>query len=199
MFSSRRLAKRSIIGTRVCSTWQDGRYYPGIIQSTQTGPNGDDLFIIRFDDGYTKLALEQDIVGPGFQNVSSCRLKHAQRVFVTHNGREVSGLVLNHDTDLDEVVISIQYSDGTELEVTRRLDEVRLLQSRKSARLQDQDTDYSRLADVHAEPKKRTVSQIIEVPSHNTKRWVCNNFPFLRRYRSKPCLNLMFLNMHCRS
>ena len=170
MFSSRRLPKRSIIGTRICSTWQDGRYYPGLIQSTQTGPNGDDLFIIRFDDGYTKLALELDIIGPGFQNITSATLKHAQKVFVTHNGREVTGLVLRHVADTDEVLISINLNDGTEMEVTRRLEDVRLLESRKSARLQDQDTDYSRLADVHPEPKKRTVSQIIDVPQHSKPR-----------------------------
>ena len=165
MFSSRRLAKRSIIGTRICSPWQDGRYYPGIIQSTETGPNGDDLYIICFDDGYSKLSTDKDIVGPGFQNITVAKLKHGQKVFVTNNGREVTGLVLKHDPDHDEVLISIKFNDGAEMEVTRRLEDVRLMESRKSARLQDQDTDYSRLADVHPEPKKRTVSQIIDVPN----------------------------------
>lgn len=49
------------------------------------------------------------------------------------------------------------------LEVRKRLDEVRLLESRKSARLQDQDTDFARLADM-AGDRRRTVSGSIDVP-----------------------------------
>jgi hypothetical protein len=48
-------------------------------------------------------------------------------------------------------------------EVQKRLDEVRLLESRKSARLADQDTDFARLADM-AGDRKRTASHTIDVP-----------------------------------
>lgn len=41
------------------------------------------------------------------------------------------------------------------VEVRKRLDEVRLLESRKSARLADQDTDFARLADMAGERKTR--------------------------------------------
>lgn len=49
-------------------------------------------------------------------------------------------------------------------EVQKRLEEVRLLESRKSARLADQDTDFARLADM-ATDRKRTASHTIDVPA----------------------------------
>lgn len=39
------------------------------------------------------------------------------------------------------------HSNGQLVQFVKRLDEVRLLESRKSARLQDVDVDYSRLAE----------------------------------------------------
>ncbi|XP_023288157.1 zinc finger protein 704 isoform X1 [Orussus abietinus] len=47
--------------------------------------------------------------------------------------------------------------------LTKRIDEVRLLESRKSARLADQDTDFARLADM-AGDRKRASSHSIDVP-----------------------------------
>ncbi|KAJ3653252.1 hypothetical protein Zmor_012513 [Zophobas morio] len=49
-------------------------------------------------------------------------------------------------------------------EVQKRLDEVRLLESRKSARLADVDTDFARLADMGSD-RKRTASHTIDVPA----------------------------------
>lgn len=40
------------------------------------------------------------------------------------------------------------------VELVKRLDEVRLLESRKSARLADQDTDFARLADMGGDRRK---------------------------------------------
>ncbi|KAG8282437.1 c-clamp [Homalodisca vitripennis] len=51
-----------------------------------------------------------------------------------------------------------------QLEVRKRLEEVRLLESRKSARLMDQDTDFARLADM-AGDRKRASSHVIDVPA----------------------------------
>ena len=87
-------------------------------------------------------------------------------MYLTHNGREVSGRVISHNKESDEVLVHVKPSyaedDG---ELFRPLEELRLMASRKSARLQDQDTDYSRLADIHSsESKKRTVSNVIDVP-----------------------------------
>jgi hypothetical protein len=50
------------------------------------------------------------------------------------------------------------------LELKKRLEEVRLLESRKSARLMDQDTDFARLADM-AGDRKRPSSHSIDVPT----------------------------------
>jgi hypothetical protein len=48
----------------------------------------------------------------------------------------------------------------------KRLEEVRLLESRKSARLMDQDTDFARLADVGSDRKRAgSSSQHIDVPT----------------------------------
>ncbi|KYN41769.1 hypothetical protein ALC56_03822, partial [Trachymyrmex septentrionalis] len=52
--------------------------------------------------------------------------------------------------------------DGT-MSLTKRIDEIRLLESRKSARLADQDTDFARLADM-AGDRKRASSHSIDVP-----------------------------------
>lgn len=51
------------------------------------------------------------------------------------------------------------------LEVKKRLDEVRLLESRRSARLADQprDTDFARLADMAGD--RRRASHNIDVPA----------------------------------
>lgn len=48
------------------------------------------------------------------------------------------------------------------LELKKRLEEVRLLESRRSARLADQDTDFARLADMGGD--RRRASHSIDVP-----------------------------------
>lgn len=174
MSGTKRLAKRSIIGTRVSALWhQDGRYYPGVIRALAA----DDtlttkaLYTIHFDDGFEASVTSKDIIGPGFQTMPSTRLKHAQKVFVTMNGREVSGVVANHDRKFDEVVISVRQANNEEATINRKLEEVRLMESRKSARLVDQDTDYSKLADLQlSEPKRRAVSHSIDVPGLKQQR-----------------------------
>ena len=165
MFGTRRLAKRSIVGTRVAVPLQDGRYFPGVIQSIQTLSNGQDVYQVSIRGGQTQTYTEKDIIGPGFQTTAVLHLQPAQPVFVTHNGREVNGLVQRHDDHNDEVYISILSSQSEEITVTRKLEDVRLMESRKSARLQDHETDYSRMLDSQSESKKRTVSHVIDVPA----------------------------------
>jgi len=170
MFGNRRLAKRSIIGTKVCALWQDGRFYPGVIQNHPADDEVSQFFeaqyTIRFDDGFQRQVCAKDIVGPGFNNISNFSLKFGQKVFLTVNGREVTGIVAVHNRSTDEVIVNVQIQNGEELEITRKSDELRIMQSRKSARLVDQDTDYSKLADLNvSESKKRTVSHVIDVPS----------------------------------
>ncbi|CAH1368303.1 unnamed protein product [Tenebrio molitor] len=181
MSTGKRLAKRSIIGTRVCAPGEDGKYYSGVIQAVKTPANfvennncinltPNTRYTVRFDSRQGNLGrttaefFEMDLIGPGFQSVLGLELVPDQKCFVTYNGREVSGEVCKHHLERDEVLIRI-HPPGSEapFEVQKRLDEVRLLESRKSARLADQDTDFARLADM-AGDRKRTASHTIDVP-----------------------------------
>ncbi|KAL8591775.1 hypothetical protein ACOMHN_032317 [Nucella lapillus] len=174
MSGVKRLAKRSIIGTRVCALWpQDGRYHPGVIRAVaaEATPATDDLYTVHFDNGLDTNVTSKHIVGQGFQSSPLGRLKHDQKVFITLHGREVSGSVAHHDRRTEEVIIIIKQGSDEEQTISRKVDEVRLLESRKSARLVDQATDYSKLADRHrTDHKKGTVSLSIDVPAINTSK-----------------------------
>ncbi|XP_046668428.1 zinc finger protein 395 [Homalodisca vitripennis] len=169
MSTGKRLAKRSIIGTRVVAPREDGLFHSAVIhavKSTREEDGGEAKYSVRFDDTRAIAVLrETELIGPGFQSVHSAVLKPGQRVYLTYNGREVTGDVREHDTDVDEVdVIICPPGHEGQLEVRKRLEEVRLLESRKSARLMDQDTDFARLADM-AGDRKRASSHVIDVPA----------------------------------
>lgn len=178
MFGTRRLAKRSIVGSRVCALSTDGRYNPGVIESIQVWPNGEEVYTVNFNGGSRLTIQSRDIIGPGFQTVTSANLRPGQKVYLTHHGREVPGAIVrtfvgSDDADDDtRVCVKIAAASGgpdDDVTVTRRLEDIRLMASRKSARLQDHDTDYSRLADLHPETKKRPVSHVIDVPAPAAK------------------------------
>ncbi|XP_011335480.1 zinc finger protein 704 isoform X2 [Ooceraea biroi] len=200
MSTGKRLAKRSIIGTRVCASGEDGKYYCGAIyavktpqaasaaaesssspsssssSSTSTLPSGKSvtpktLYSVRFDvvpggcpPSPSTEYTDRDLIGPGFGSVTSARLVPGQKVYLTYNGREIHAEVTEHRQHLDEVdvVIAPNGQEGT-MSLTKRIDEIRLLESRKSARLADQDTDFARLADM-AGDRKRASSHSIDVP-----------------------------------
>lgn len=130
MSTGKRLAKRSIIGTRVCAPGEDGLFYSGVIQSVKTSsdhvagsgnlndyaePNVDTQYSVRFDLAFASKkcpALKRDffgsqIIGPGFQPLSNFRLLPGQKVYLTYNGREISGHIVHHNTLADEVNVSI--------------------------------------------------------------------------------------------
>ncbi|CAN8003387.1 hypothetical protein HPB47_023026 [Ixodes persulcatus] len=170
MSTGKRLAKRSILGTRVCAPTLDGLHMPGVIQATKTDSDDENVYTVSFADKTTAEYRGDELIGPGFQTVAGLTLKASQKVYVTFNGREVSGVVMEHDVPRDEVLISIQPSQhnhhiSQSVELRKRLDEVRLLESRKSARLQDLDTDYSRLAEGQGELRRRAASLSIDVPA----------------------------------
>lgn len=54
---------------------------------------------------------------------------------------------------------------GVRQDVKKRIEDIRLLESRKSARLADQDTDFAKLADMSTDRKERKPSQTIDVPA----------------------------------
>ncbi|KAF5277740.1 hypothetical protein FQR65_LT03720 [Abscondita terminalis] len=182
MSTGKRLAKRSIIGTRVCAPGEDGKFYSGVIHAVKTPASHSEnnncinltpntRYSVRFDSrqgnlGRTTVEFrEVDLIGPGFRSIAGIELVSGQKAYVTYNGREVCGEVFSHNLESDEVIITI-FPPGFEapFEVQKRLEEVRLLESRKSARLADQDTDFARLADM-AGDRKRTASHTIDVPA----------------------------------
>ncbi|XP_077519627.1 glucose transporter 4 enhancer factor isoform X2 [Amblyomma americanum] len=169
MSTGKRLAKRSILGTRVCAPTPDGLHTPGVIQATKTDADEENIYTVTFADKTTGEYRGEELIGPGFQTIAGLTLKSGQRVYVTFNGREVSGVVQEHDEARDDVLISVQPSQHNHhitqtVQLHKRLEEVRLLESRKSARLQDLDTDYSRLAEGQGELRRRAASLSIDVP-----------------------------------
>lgn len=109
--AGKRLAKRSIIGTRVCAPrGDDGKLCAGIIAAVKTTGDGADIgYSMRFDDGTVgrREYRATELVGPGFKTLSDLRLMAGQRVYITFNGREISGDVVVHRPDTEEVRVSI--------------------------------------------------------------------------------------------
>lgn len=128
MSTGKRLAKRSIIGMRVCAlSPDDGLYYPGRITSVKTPDSPKDnqncinltpntRYSVRFDPnpafGPHRRGIYEfscsELIGDGFGNITDVKLKPNQKVYITHNGRETTGIVVEHDVTLDEVTIQIQ-------------------------------------------------------------------------------------------
>jgi len=163
MSTGKRLAKRSIVGTKVVVLGEDGLYYPGVIQAVKTaeidqgvatGGNRANAmpitkYAVRIDiNRQLHEYSEVDLIGPGFQNTSGITLKAGQRVYVTFAGREVAGHVTKHRPDVDEVHVTLQGSNSNTIEIVKRMDEIRLMESRKSLRLMEShDVDFARLAE----------------------------------------------------
>lgn len=129
MSSGKRLAKRSIVGMRVCALHEDGYYYPCRIASVKSpnDPCGNQncinitpttRFSVRFDPNARLTAhrrskcdfMQSELIGEGFSSILEVKLKSEQRVYLTHNGREISGTVINHDVMMEEVTILCQTS-----------------------------------------------------------------------------------------
>lgn len=129
MSTGKRLAKRSIIGTRVCAPGDDGKYYCGVIYAVKTPQPADSgqsvtpktLYSVRFDSvpgGHPPSAeySDRDLIGPGFGTVTSTRLVPGQKVYLTYNGREIHAEVTQHRQQLDEVDVVIA-PNGQEVSV----------------------------------------------------------------------------------
>lgn len=122
MSTGKRLAKRSIIGTRVCAPGQDGKYYSGAICAVKTPQAAESpgqksvtpktLYSVRFDitggsPPSPKEYSDRDLIGPGFGSVTGARLVPGQKVYLTYNGREIHAEVTEHRQHLDEVDVVI--------------------------------------------------------------------------------------------
>ena len=139
MSTGKRLAKRSILGTRVCAPGEDGLYYAGIIQAVKTAStedaatastvtssleestasgnciensNGDNKYSVKFDlSRKVKEFAEADLVGPGFSNLTAIsKLRPGQIVYVTYSNREMQGSVVCHRPQIDQVIIRLLVS-----------------------------------------------------------------------------------------
>ena len=118
MSTGKRLAKRSILGTRIVAPGQDGRFYPGTIQAVRSS-EADRLarqptrYSVRFDNS-RKVSeyLETQLIGPGFSGVArGQQLMAGQRVYLTHVGREMEGTIMSHDKAHDQLIVNIAVSD----------------------------------------------------------------------------------------
>ncbi|CAB0019947.1 unnamed protein product, partial [Nesidiocoris tenuis] len=132
MSTGKRLAKRSIIGTRVCVRGEDGIYYAGVINAVKTpgsssglvsssaGAASESRYSVRFDPvpsapPFKREYRDAELIGPGFRTMASgVVLLPGQKVFITYNGREVAGSVINHQIEQDEIQISITPIGGAE-------------------------------------------------------------------------------------
>lgn len=109
MSTGKRLAKRSILGTRVACNLDDGKYYAGVICAVKAPDDGGPpLYSVRVEnEKHSREVREVDLVGSGFTAVGSIKLRAGQRVYITFNNREVCGTVLYHRPNIDEVFISV--------------------------------------------------------------------------------------------
>ena len=97
MSTGKRLAKRSILGTRIVAPGQDGRFYPAVIQAVKTYEDRltENRYTVRFDNSRKVVEFqERELIGPGFGGMSAqAELLPGQRVYITHLGREMEGTV----------------------------------------------------------------------------------------------------------
>ena len=113
MSTGKRIAKRSILGTRVVAPGLDGRFYPAIIQSVTHNNDhilpykSENRYLVRFDNSRKLNEFsERELIGPGFGCVAAVgSLLGGQRVYLTHMGREIEGTVGVHDVKADIVSV----------------------------------------------------------------------------------------------
>lgn len=131
MSTGKRLAKRSIIGTRVAALDDDGMYWSGMIQAVKTpAPFPENInsncinltpntrYTVRFDGGRSSCEYrDSELIGPGFRGMAGVRLRPGQRAFLTYNGREVRAEVLHHDHATDELRVRV-HAPGAEVSTT---------------------------------------------------------------------------------
>ena len=142
MFSGRRPGKRSIVGTRVCAPYTGGYYWPGVISAIQAAAPWEaigDRYTVEFADGSKRTFDGDDIIGAGFQSVTKDRLSTGQTVFITHNGREVEATVEGMGLG-DDIAVSLA-DNGRSFVATVRIEDIRLMKSRRSARLSESQQD----------------------------------------------------------
>jgi len=165
MSTNKRIPKRSIIGSRVSVRCKDGVWRIGLVTAMRSKEDGlipmEKKFSVKIEcNKKVEEFSENEVIGPGFLSAIplGTELVMSQHVFVTHNGREVEGKVKSHNTLQDSVEVDAK-DFGT---ISKKLEDIRLMESRKSARLIHSDTDFSLLADFNIVEQRRLLT---EVPS----------------------------------
>ena len=121
MSTGKRLAKRSILGTRVAVPGEDGLYHPGVIQAVKTpelSGNHPSRYSVRLDlTRKQREHPETDIIGPGFAGLTGIKLRPGQVVYVTYCNREMQGSVVCHRPNVDQVIIRLLVSSNYEFRI----------------------------------------------------------------------------------
>lgn len=176
MSTGKRLAKRSIIGTRVAALGDDGLYYSGMIQAVKTPapfPENNNCinltpntrYTVRFDGGKnTREYRDAELIGPGFRGMQGVKLQPTQRVFLTYNGREVRADVISHDHQTDDLQVQV-HAPAAEVSTGYRFI---LLSSRQ---------------DIHEQTDKATNSDAITTKKKPARRKVffASHFIFIQK------------------
>ena len=191
MFSGRRPGKRSIVGTRVCASFTDGFYCPGVISAIQAAAPWEatgDRYTVEFEDGSKRTFGGEDIVGAGFQSLTTEHLNAGQTVFITYNGREVEGSV--ERVIGDEVSVSL--TDNGLVAVPVRIEDVRLMKSRRSARLSESQQDSVTTDSPFESSYKRLRPTDVNVGDSVSRSWPYNHW-----YRIKFCYTPLNNDINC--
>jgi len=165
MSTNKRIPKRSIIGSRVSVCCKDGVWRIGVVTAMRSKEDGlmpmEKKFSVKLEvNKAVDEFSENEVIGPGFLSAIpiGTELIMGQHVFVTNNGREVEGKVNNHNMIQD--LVEVEAKDfGI---IFKKLEDIRLMESRKSARLIHTDTDFSLLADFNIVEQRKLLT---EVPS----------------------------------
>lgn len=162
----KRIPKRSVVGSPVCVLSEDGMWRQGTVVGMRSNENRlipiEKKFCVELAEGpvgsSSHYYRDTEMVGPGFLTTLplNTRLRPGQEVYMTHSGREVRGTVEEHDEFEDCVSVLVE-GVGT---LYKRLEDVRLMESRKSARLVNSDTDFARLSDLNiAQQRKQLLKE----------------------------------------
>ncbi|XP_072109151.1 zinc finger protein 704 [Mobula birostris] len=166
---ARRSAKRSILGSRVCapSPAGDGQLIPGVIQALKS-ENKEcggrcNLYMVMLEDGTLREYPEEEIVvmGPGLHHhhVSKVQMKCREKLYC--NGRDSSSVTLSCDqshTENHQKVLEQQ------LPLVRKIEAMKILETKKIGRIQDHDKDHVRPIGAVSDQKRKVVSSNIDVP-----------------------------------
>jgi len=162
MSTNKRIPKRSIIGSRVSVCCKDGVWRLGLVTAMRSKEDGlipmEKKFSVKIEcNKRVEEFSENEVIGPGFLSAIpfGTELVTGQHVFVTHNGREVEGKVKSHNTKQDSVEVDAK-DFGI---ISKKLEDIRVMESRKSARLIHSDTDFSLLADFNIVEQRKLLTE----------------------------------------